>query len=175
MTDLPTANVAAVDFYRKHYDSAAPIILKPGVKRRLGSTERPRHYRFCGNEEPAVTFNDEAHALPAAFGNTGLFSNYECDTCNHRFGEGIENHLGNWTKQMRTLSGIRGRRGVPTIKNPGPQMRWRIEHDAMGLHLKEYENESFFELDEKDKQLRFEPPGTPTFLWQCSKAWSKSA
>ena len=154
MTDLPAATVAAAEFYDKHYAGAEPIFLEPGKKRILGSAERPQHCRFCGKDEPEVTFKDEAHALPAAFGNTGLFSNYECDACNHLFGEGIENHLGNWTKPMRTLSRIKGRSGVPTIKNPGPEKGWRVEHSGTGFQLKEYE--PFFEVDEEAKRLRFE-------------------
>ena len=139
MAELPAATTSAAEFYDKHYAGAKPIILEPGRKLMLGSAARLRHCRFCGKDEPAVTFKDEAHALPAAFGNTSLFSNYECDACNHLFGEGIENHLGNWTKPMRTLSRIKGRTGVPTIKNPGPQKRWRVESSSTGLHLKEYE------------------------------------
>lgn len=154
MTDLPAATVAAADFYEKHYAAADPIFLQPGMKLMLGSSERPRHCRFCGREEPEVTFRDEAHALPAAFGNTGLFSNYECDACNHLFGEGIENHLGNWSKPMRTLSRIKGRNGVPTIKKPGHG--WRLEHANGGFHVKEYEDDPFFEIDAEAKQIRFE-------------------
>ena len=156
MTDLPSATIAAANFYDKHYAGAEPIFLEPGMKLVLGSAERPRHCRFCGKDEPAVTFKDEAHALPAAFGNTGLFSNYECDACNHLFGEGIENHLGNWTKPMRTLSRIKGRSGVPTIKKPGPGKGWRVEYSDTGFQLKEYQSDPFFEVDEEAKQLRFE-------------------
>lgn len=156
-TDLPATTVAAADFYDKHYvELDKPVFLEPGKKQMLGSTERYRQCRFCGKNEPAVTFKDEAHALPAAFGNTGLFSNYECDACNHLFGEGIENHLGNWTKPMRTLSRIKGRSGVPTIKKPGPESGWRIEYSSTGFQMKEYEGQPFFELDEEARQLRFE-------------------
>ena len=156
MTDLPAATIAAADFYDRHYAGAEPIFLEPGMKLMLGSGERPRYCRFCGKDEPTVTFKDEAHALPAAFGNTGLFSNYECDACNHLFGEGIENHLGNWTKPMRTLSRIRGRSGVPTIKKPGAEKGWRVEYSGTGFQLKEYEDEPFFEVDEEAKQVCFE-------------------
>ncbi len=156
MTDLDAATLEACDFYDAHYAGAEPIFLVPGMKLMLGDDRRPRHCRFCRNDEPKVTFKDEAHALPAAFGNTGLFSRYECDGCNHLFGEGIENHLGNWTKPMRTLSRINGRNGVPTIKQPGPNKGWRVECDDSGFKLSAYEDEPFFQLDEAAKQLRFE-------------------
>ena len=156
MTDLLPATFAAADFYDNHYAGAEPIFLLPGKKQILGNAEYPRNCRFCGKHEPAVSFKDEAHALPAAFGNSGLFSNYECDTCNHLFGEGIENHLGYWTKPMRTLSRIKGRSGVPTIKKPGPGKGWRVEYSSSGFQMTNYEDEPFFELDEDAKQLRFE-------------------
>jgi hypothetical protein len=158
MTDpiLDPATVAAAAFYDKHYAAAEPIFLRPGIELMLGSADHPKHCRFCDKDEPEVTFKDEAHALPAAFGNTGLFSNYECDACNHLFGEGIENHLGNWSKPMRTLSRIKGRNGVPTIKKPGPGQGWRVEYSDTGFQLMEYEEEPFFEVDEEAKQIRFE-------------------
>lgn len=158
MTD-PTLDAqidAAANFYDTHYAGAEPVFLEPGMKLFLGGPKSPRHCRFCGKNEPEVTFKDEAHALPAAFGNTGLFSNYECDACNHLFGEGIENHLGNWSKPMRTLSRIKGRNGVPTIKKPGREKGWRVEYADAGFQLKEYEDDPFFEVDEQAKQLRFE-------------------
>ncbi len=96
MTNLPAAPVAAANFYDKPYAITEPIFIKAGTKLTLGSAERPRHCRFCGLDEPTVTFKDEAHALPAAFGNTGLFSNYECDACNHLFGESISLPTTSW-------------------------------------------------------------------------------
>lgn len=156
MTDLDPAILEAAAFYGQHYAGADPIFLEPGVKLTLGDPAHPRSCRFCRRSEPDVTFKDEAHALPAAFGNMGLFSYYECDDCNHLFGEGIENHLGNWTKPMRTLSRIKGRSGVPTIKKPDPDKGWRVEYDGSGFQLSQYEDEPFFEVDEAAKQLRFQ-------------------
>ena len=157
MTGLPAATVAAASFYDEHYvELGKPIFLEPGKKRMLGSADHPRHCRFCEKDEPEVTFKDKAHAVPVAFGNTGLFSYHECDACNHLFGEGIENHLGHWTKPMRTLSRIKGRNGVPTIKKPGPGEGWRLEYADTGFQLKEYQSDPFFEVDEEAKQLRFE-------------------
>ena len=155
MTDLDPTVLQAAVFYDQHYAGADPIFLEPGSKLMLGDPAHPRYCRFCRRQEPEVTFKDEAHALPAAFGNTGLFSRYECDACNHLFGEGIENHLGNWTKPIRTLSRIKGRSGVPTIKKPGPDKGWRVEYDGSGFQLSEYEDDPFCEIDEIAKQLRF--------------------
>lgn len=158
MTDLDPATAAAADFYDKHYAASEPIMLSPGMpKLTLGNPQQPRRCRFCGKSEPEVTFKDDAHALPAAFVKSGLHSHYECDACNHLFGEGIENQLGNWSKPLRTLSRIKGRNGVPTIKQPGPDKGWRIEYsETTGFDLKEYEDNPVFTVDEEAKQLRFE-------------------
>ncbi|MBF0427074.1 MAG: HNH endonuclease [Magnetococcales bacterium] len=156
MIDFPAAVVEAADFYDKHYTGVWNVLLEPYMRLMLGNAERPRHCRFCGKNEPAVTFRSKAHALPAAFGNMELFSNYECDACNHLFGDGIENQLGNWTKPMRTLSRVSGRNGVPTIKKPGPGKGWRLEYSNTGFRVKEYENEPSFEVDEKARRVCFE-------------------
>lgn len=156
MSDLDPATAAASEFYDRHYAGAQPLFLEPGDRIDLGSAERPRRCRFCGLSEPQVRFRSEAHALPAAFGRVGLFSYYECDTCNNLFGKGIENHLGNWTKPMRTLSRIKGRSGVPTIKKPGHDKGWRVEYSEGAFLLSEFEDDPFFTIDEEAKQLRFE-------------------
>jgi hypothetical protein len=57
---------------------------------------------------------------------------------------------------MRTMSRIKGRSGVPTIKKPGPDQGWRVEYSGTGFQLKEYEDDPFFEVDEEARQLRFE-------------------
>ena len=156
MTDLDPATAAAADFYDQHYACCKPLFLEPGMRCTLGSPDRPKHCRFCGLSEPEVQFKTDAHALPAAFGRIGLFSNYECDACNSYFGKGIENDLGNWTKPMRTLMRIKGRSGVPTIQEPGGGKGWRVEYSTGAFQLSEYEGDPHFTIDEQAKQLRFE-------------------
>lgn len=157
MTSLDPAIQAAADFYDKHYAGAEPLFLERGDKLFLGNPARPRRCRFCNRSEPEVTFKDEAHALPAAFGNNSLYSYYECDTCNHLFGEGIENDLGNWTKPVRTFSRISGRKGVPSIKKRGREPGWRIDYDgASGFQISQYEDDPLFVVDEEARTVRFE-------------------
>ena len=57
---------------------------------------------------------------------------------------------------MRTLSCIKGRNGVPTIKKPRTDKGWRVEYSGTSFQLTEYKDEPFFEVDEQAKQLRFE-------------------
>ena len=55
---------------------------------------------------PAVSFRQEAHAIPEALGNKTLFVSYECDRCNNSFGRGIENDLGKRDTKARSLANV---------------------------------------------------------------------
>ena len=82
----------------------------------LGEKEKSKRVcRFCGRTKPKVTFKDAAHAIPLALGNHIFFNNYECDSCNHFFGEEIEPHLRQWIATMIFFSRTRGRSGVPDL------------------------------------------------------------
>ena len=157
MSGFDAATQEAMDFYAAHYCLSEPIKLVAGEKRKfLGTKKTPRACRFCSRVEPEVTFRHDAHALPVSFGNSVLFSNYECDACNHLFGEGIENQLANWTKPMRTISRIKGRRGVPTFKKGGDDEGWRLECSDNGFQVREYEDDPFFVIDREKNQVRFD-------------------
>ncbi|MGU5678330.1 HNH endonuclease [Aeromonas allosaccharophila] len=114
-----------------------------------------RTCRFCGKQSPEVTFKKVAHAIPELLGNKSIESAYECDTCNKKFGEGIENDLGNWSKPMRTLISIRGKSGVPTLKRGGDKPGWRIEYDQSKLNITAYEDDPIYEIDEENKTVTF--------------------
>lgn len=119
----------ALHFYERNYESIGQWILDPASKVVLRSALHPGVCRFCSQSAPQVTFRDEAHALPECIGNKTLTTDYECDNCNHFFGDGIENDFGNWSKAQRALSGIRGKKRIPALK--GDQCRF--EHDSDGI------------------------------------------
>src|SRR5688572_6739953 len=96
---------AAAQFYDQNYDCLDQWNLKPGDKIVLGSKDNCL-CRFCGRGKPDVTFEFDAHAIPEALGNKSLYTNCECDSCNQKFGKGIENDFGNWSKPMRTMGRI---------------------------------------------------------------------
>lgn len=150
--DPDVAKAAA--FYDERYAGTQPFFLKPGTKLALGDPQN-RLCRFCGLGEPNATFKLEAHAIPEALGNKSLTTNYECDQCNHLFGSGIENDLGNWSKPTRTFARIRGKSGVPTLKKGGPNPGWRIEYGSTGLHITQYGDDPILEVDEEKKIITF--------------------
>ena len=152
----------AVRFYESSYDFLCWHFLTPGQKHTLGEREN-QICRFCGLSEPHVSFRTKAHAIPEFLGNKSLFTNYECDTCNHHFGIGIENDLAIWTKPSRTLSHIRGKKGVPAIKAVGAGKGWRIEWDQF-LCVSQYKDDPVAELDQERKRFTFKlarDPYTP--------------
>ena len=143
---------ASCKFYEGNYEEIGKWFLKPGEKVTLGDRNN-RACRFCGERSPEVTFKSAAHAIPEALGNKTLFTAYECDTCNHGFGTGIENDFGNWSKPMRTFAQIAGKSGVPTIKTKRGDSR--VEFGPNGFDIKQYETDPIFEIDEKKKTLTF--------------------
>ena len=154
-----TAVEAALRFYDDNYDMVANYFVAPGAKTFLDAA-RSGHCRFCGREEPNVTFRNDAHAIPECLGNRTLFTRFECDDCNQLFGQGIENDFGNWSLPMRTVSCIKGKKGYPTIKLDLAG-RWRIQANAArALNITGDDNPSFT-ADEVNKQVHMKLPRGP--------------
>lgn len=70
---------------------------------------------LCDQEEPHVSFSKEAHLLPASLGNNKYFSSEECDDCNGKYGEYLENELAQMFGLQRSIAGVKGR-NIPKIK-----------------------------------------------------------
>lgn len=72
--------------------------------------------RFCSEANPAKFLNNTSHTFPEFTGNKWLFSHDECKTCNSIFGV-YETSLASYGHLMRSLSGIKGKQGVPTFQS----------------------------------------------------------
>lgn len=72
--------------------------------------------RFCGRSMPEAKFKQKAHAISEALGNKGLICLEECDDCNRRFNETIEQDLIKISQLNLLLYGIKGKHGIPTFK-----------------------------------------------------------
>ena len=129
--------------------------------------------RFCDRIEPNVSFSHKAHAIPESLGNKCLFSTYECDDCNQHFGNTIDNDLGNWSIVNRTLSGIRGKRKVPTLKGGGSNLSWRITQSASGLSFEEYGSRSAVSIDKELKEVKIRLRGGSYTPIAVFKAFAK--
>ena len=132
-------------FYDATYDLLCAYLVRPGERRVLGCRAN-RSCRFCGRSEPNASFRNKAHAIPEALGNKSLFTNYECDDCNHLFGTTIENDLGAYTGPDRVFGRVRGKRGFPSLKQHGTSERpWRVDVDEGVLHFTEYDDDPLVE------------------------------
>lgn len=91
-------NTGTLQFYNQNYDilrtpnfDDETRLLKPQHGLNYLGNKKHKVCRFCGKEEPGVTFAKDAHAFPEAIGNKVLATYYECDECNDKFGRTIEN------------------------------------------------------------------------------------
>ncbi len=160
-------------FYEENYSSIGQWILQTGKNATLTSSN-PGVCRFCSLSHPNVSFRKEAHAIPECLGNTSLFTKYECDTCNQFFGDGIETSLGNWSKPQRALSGVRGKRGVPKLKEESSR-QWRFEHGSTGIKITQDEADPIAVVNEATKEITLtvhRDPHTPVAIL---KAFAKMA
>jgi len=114
--------------------SVAPGVSTP--KQTIGS-DSPRICRFCDRAEPAASFRNLSHVIPAAFGNRSLFCNEECDDCN-RSGSVLESDLANFLALPRALSRIPSRKGFPKIKTKASQQAF-AQIQGEDRHLYTYE------------------------------------
>ena len=108
-------------YLREHYEVR---IFKGDDRRRIGIDDKNlRVCRFCGKKMPEVSFKHKAHAISEALGNKGLVCLEECDECNTRFNETIEQDLGQMMAPHLLLHGIPGKNGIPVIRGDGFTMK----------------------------------------------------
>ena len=161
----------ALRFYEENYTSIGQWILQHGKKVTLTSSKLGV-CRFCSLVHPSVTFRKEAHAIPECLGNTSIFTKYECDACNQFFGDGIETSLGNWSKPQRALSGVRGKRGVPKLKEEWNR-QWRFEHDSTGIKITQDETDPIAVVNEATKEITITVHRDPHTPVAVLKAFTK--
>ena len=143
--------IIAANFYSQHYHAIRPSLRSDMNRTEIGDREN-QVCRFCRKSKPEVSFRSDAHAIPESLGNKTLFTNYECDSCNQFFGRGIENDFGTWSNIKRTLAGISGKKGVPTVKGGG----WRAENENDHIKIKRDDTAPDYVLDEGKKQFQFD-------------------
>ena len=116
-----TMNSSAIDrigsYLWEHYEVR---IYKGDDRRSIGIYDKNmRVCRFCGKKKPEVSFKHKAHAISEALGNKGLVCLEECDDCNKRFNESIEQDFVKMMAPHLQLHGIPGKNGIPIIKGDG--------------------------------------------------------
>ncbi len=147
-------------FYEANYARIGYWLMKKGHREFLGNRD-VRVCRFCRKSNPHVSFRKDAHVVPQLLGNRSLMSFYECDACNKKFGDGIENDLGNWTKPDRLMLRVsNGQSGIPTIKGKGPK-GWRIEGKHGHIEIQAHREDMPNSDNEDNRTITFDLPRDP--------------
>ena len=73
--------------------------------------------RFCGRTIQDTTFKEKSHAISESLGCKNLICLEECDACNHRFNETIEQDIANFFHFNLILKGVKGKHGMATLKS----------------------------------------------------------
>ena len=121
VTPEPSAMDRIGSYLWEHYEVR---IYKGDERRSIGVYDKNmRVCRFCGKKTPEVSFKHKSHAISEALGNKGLVCLEECDDCNKRFNESIEQDLIQMMLPHLQLHGISGKNGIPVIKGDGFTMK----------------------------------------------------
>lgn len=104
-------------FFPYLYDHYEVHIFHGSERKKIGVNKRQKRIcRFCGKSMPDAKFKQKAHAISEALGNKGLICLEECDDCNRRFNETIEQDLIKISQLNLLLYGVKGKHGIPTFK-----------------------------------------------------------
>lgn len=68
-----------------------------------------RKCKFCNKPYGEVSFGNVAHIIPEFLGNRHLVSDFECDSCNSKFGE-YDTAFAAWLGAIRTILKTRGKK-----------------------------------------------------------------
>lgn len=115
-------SIQRIDSYLwEHYEV---LSFKGEDRRSIGTYDKSKRVcRFCGKSIPNVSFQHKSHAISEALGNKGLVCYEECDDCNSRFNNTIEQDLINLLAFHLLLHGVRGKKGLRTLKGDGITIR----------------------------------------------------
>ena len=102
------------------YDHYEVRTFKGDERLNIGVFDRTKRVcRFCGRSMPDVKFKEKAHAISESLGNKGLVCREECDDCNTRFNQTIEQDVTRFFQFFLILKGIKGKNGNPTLQGDG--------------------------------------------------------
>jgi len=135
------------DYFAERYSVTSILINKTSEKLHIGNPLQ-RVCRYCKRGPSETTFKKVAHTIPHMTGNRWLISLDECDGCNKIFSV-HEDHFGKYSLPLRTLNGIRGKNGLPTLKNS----LGRLEATETGVSLIRKVGSPIMVTDDERKQL----------------------
>lgn len=105
--------------------------------------------RFCGKTKQEVKFSNKCHAVPEFLGNKKIITKNECDNCNHKYANTLEDDLSKYTLPTRLMTRVYGKKGIPKYKNLSNNSRMEFEEI-----FKIIGNESFVKINKENKKVQ---------------------
>lgn len=152
MLDLSDQSKELLAFYENNYELISKYELYSDRKQFIGNSDN-RICRFCKKASPQTSFKDDAHAVPVFIGNSTLFTYEECDSCNHVHGDNLEDQFAKFLGLRRTMSKIKGRKGVPTYRIPGKSNRVSFNSDKNTFEASCDVSDNFMKIDLSKKVI----------------------
>jgi hypothetical protein len=152
LSNVPDKLKTELETFEANYKIEA-LIVHPSKEPELSPPE-DRICRFCKRRMPEVNFASIAHTIPQFMGNKNLISNFECDTCNGIFSK-YETELSKFLGVSRTLSLVKGKKGVPTFTTQDGKLAFKFDSKQWKLEIisdDDFDN-IHFEIDEAKKLL----------------------
>jgi hypothetical protein len=156
-----------LNYFEENYDIIADYHLGNGKKIYIGNENKT--CRFCNKSEPEVAFKTVAHAVPEFLGNKQLILRNECDQCNTFVSNSLENNLDKFTKPLRIVAQIKGKKKVPAYKSKDHKSRYEFDRSS-GAKIISPKDDGFASLDLENKKISTEfhlEPYIPTAVYKC--------
>jgi hypothetical protein len=123
------------------------------TRNKIGEPDKSKRVcRFCNKTNTEVSFRKVAHSISEALGNKKIITNDECDTCNEKFGTGIENDLILYLNLYRNFFGIKGKNGIPKLKGKN----FEIENSGTIEIMQHLTDEEINDPNRDDFKIRLE-------------------
>lgn len=121
---------------RENYDI---IAFDKNTRKKIGEPDKSKRVcRFCNKGSEEVTFKKIAHSISESLGNKKIITNDECDSCNEKFGSGIENDMILYLNLYRNFFSVKGKNGIPKLKGKN----FEIYNNGEGkIEIKHFLNE----------------------------------
>lgn len=151
--DYETLTNQIDDLFGALRDKYEMFAFDENTRNKIGETDKSKRIcRFCNRGSKEVKFKKVAHSISEALGNKKIITNDECDSCNEKFGIGIENDLILYLNLYRNVFGIRGKSGVPKLKGKNFEM----ENNGT-IEIKQYlTDEEVNDSDRDDFKVKLE-------------------
>lgn len=165
----------SIKLFEMNYESIFTNIENPKNNYNIGKKENKR-CRFCEKNSSETTFNNVSHAIPEALGNKTIICLDECDTCNKKFSETIEDHLDKITLPYRTINLLKGKKKIPTYQTLDKNARMEVVNkEKKELKIQVRKDSDFYTLDKENKVIRVEYTLQPHIPAAAYKALVKMA